>query len=63
MNTISQERAHKAGFRIIRKDEHPIRIKINTGQQAWATLETFPTKAARDRRFDELMRDEMTITD
>jgi len=29
----------------------------------WRTLEVFPTKAARDRKFRELLEEPQTITD
>ena len=55
-----------AGFRIIRKDDYPQpRIKAKTNEQGsdWRTLEKFETKAARDRAFEEMLKDYMTISD
>lgn len=55
-----------AGFKIIRKDDYPQpRIKIKTNEQGsdWRTLEKFETKAARDRAFEERLKDLMTISD
>ena len=65
MNISSSNKVIKAGFRIIRCDDYPgIRIKERKGEShAWATLENFPTKASRDRRFNELLKDPMIIED
>ena len=55
-----------AGFRIIRCDDTPApRIKYRAGSNsAWVTLESgFTSKAARDRRFKELLQDKMTVED
>lgn len=63
-----------AGYRIIRSDDMPSpRIKTLTGHKVdgvnyvsagdWCTLEKFDTKAARNRRMAELLRDEKTISD
>lgn len=54
-----------AGFRIIRTDDQPsprIKVKEN-GNYEWHTLEKFFVKAARDRRFKELLQDSKTIQD
>ena len=65
MDSVSQHKVMKAGFVIIRSDDQPSpRIKYKgNGQQEWKTLEKFDTKAARDRRFKELMDISTFITD
>lgn len=66
MDKNSQDKVIKAGFRIIRKDDYPqprIKTKINNQGSDWRTLAKFDTKAARDRAFAELMKDELTISD
>lgn len=57
MDTNSQMKVMAAGFRIIRTDDQPTpRIKVKeNGSYEWRTLEKFETKAARDRRFKELL--------
>lgn len=65
MDTSSQMKVMAAGFRIIRTDDQPsprIKVKEN-GNYEWRTLEKFETKAARDRWFKELLKDEKTIND
>ncbi len=65
MNLNSSNKIIAAGFRIIRCDDYPsIRIKERTGSShAWTTLESFPSKAARDRRFKELLKDPKIVED
>lgn len=65
MNIASSGKVIAAGFRIIRCDDSPtIRIKERIGSShAWCTLESFPTKAARDRRFKELLKDPKIVED
>ena len=65
MNIQSSGKVIAAGFRIIRCDDSPtIRIKVRAGSShAWVTLESFPTKAARDRRFKELLKDPKIVED
>lgn len=65
MDTNSQMKVMAAGFRIIRTDYQPTpRIKVKeNGNYEWRTLEKFETKAARDRRYKELMKDQMTVND
>lgn len=66
MDTKSQTKVMAAGFRIIRKDDYPqprIKAKIDGLSSEWKTLEKFNTKAARDRAFDEMLKDLMTISD
>ena len=66
MNIKSSRKVLNAGFRIIRCEDYPsIRIKERAGKNmAWVTLEgDFPSKAARDRRFKELLKDSKIIED
>lgn len=66
MNKVSQDKCISKGFSIIRKDDYPtprIKIRCVVGRD-WRTLEKFDTKAARDREFDHLMKNnEMMIDD
>ena len=56
----------QAGFKIIRAADHPspmIKVLVNPAG-SWKILEKdFKTKAARDRRFKELMKEENIIND
>ncbi|MHC1773785.1 MAG: hypothetical protein AB9834_00090 [Lentimicrobium sp.] len=63
MDQTSQMKVMKAGFRILRIDDQPSpRIKVKeSGNYEWRTLDKFETKAARDRRFKELIQDKRTI--
>ncbi len=63
MEQKSELKVMKAGFTIIRKDDQPsIRIKFkDNGSQNWTALEKFETKAARDRRFNQLMESAFII--
>lgn len=62
--SANYEKLAAAGFTIVRADDMPSpRIKKWTGESSWTTMETFPTKAARDRRLLELVSDPKTITD
>ena len=64
MTTRDQDKIMAAGFIIIRPDDFPnIRIKYRVGNGAWKTLEKFDTKAARDRRLKELLKNILTIMD
>lgn len=65
MDKQSQLKVIAAGFTIIRSDDQPnTRIKhLNKDHHEWATLEKFETKAARDRRFKELMEISLIISD
>ncbi len=66
MDLKSSRKVLSAGFRIIRCEDYPTpRIKERAGQNAaWVTLEEdFPSKAARDRRFKELLKDPKIIYD
>ena len=57
MNQQSQIKVINAGFTILRTDDHPTpRIKHKgKGGHEWSTFEKFNTKAARDRRMNELL--------
>lgn len=65
MDTQSQQKVIRAGFMIIRPDDTPnIRIKYKGATlQSWTTLEKFETKSARDKRFQELLKDQNVIAD
>ena len=68
MDAKSRTKLLDAGWRILRCDDTPnIRIKVYSRGKAlnadWRTLEVFPTKAARDRKFRELLEEPQTITD
>ena len=60
------QKLSKAGFRIIRKDYARMAIKTisNDGQYShgWKNLASgFESKAALDRRFEELLQDDKTV--
>jgi hypothetical protein len=57
MEYRSMNRLMDAGYTFIRPDNSPnIRIKYRKkGSGDWKTLEKFETKAARDRKFNELL--------
>ena len=64
MDKTSTNKVIAAGFRVIRRDDNPsIRIKEYFRPNCtWKSLEdNFPSKAARDRRFKELLDDPMII--
>lgn len=66
MDGDSRIKVMKTGFTIIRADDQPSpRIKRLTDSFGnWKTLEgDFKSKAARDRRFKELMSEENIIND
>jgi hypothetical protein len=65
MDATSQQKVIAAGFTIIRSDDQPNpRIKVkDEHHREWATLEKFETKAARDRRMEELLKSPHVITD
>lgn len=57
------EKIQKAGFKIIRADDAPSpRIKEWKSDSAWITMEKFDTKAARDRRMQQLLQDPHIVT-
>ena len=62
MTQDGQDKVLKAGFTVIRTDDQPnIRIKKLSRAGVWQTLEVFHTKAARDRKFKEMLKDDFTI--
>ena len=65
MESTSMNKLMAAGYTFIRPDDQPnIRIKYRKqGSGDWKTLEKFPTKAARDRRFKELLNEDKIISD
>lgn len=65
MDQRSQVKVTAKGFSIVRKEDWPSpRIKWKGGRsKEWRTLEKYATKAERDRAFEELMKDPMTISD
>jgi len=65
MDKYSTQKVIKSGFKIIRTDDSPnIRIKIRDSvNKDWRTLEKFETKAARNRRFNELLTHDDIISD
>jgi predicted Rdx family selenoprotein len=70
MNATDQQKLVKAGFTIIRTelapgsgDNHRIKTK-GSGSHEWKTLEKgFPTKAALERRVNELLKDPIIVQD
>lgn len=66
MNGTDQQKLVRAGFTIIRKEDH-IRLIIKfkgPGARDWRTLEKgFASKAALERRMNELLKDEKTVQD
>jgi hypothetical protein len=65
MDGDSRVKVLAAGFKVIRASDQPTpRIKYCVDYGTWVTLETeFASKAARYRRFKELMRQPMIIND
>lgn len=65
MRIDDQNKLLKAGFHIIRKDDHPSpRIKMCTGQNGgWKTYKKYETKTERDKAFARLLKDDMVIAD
>ena len=65
MESTSFNKLMAAGYTFIRIDDTPnIRIKFRKqGSGDWKTFEKFDTKAARDRRFNELLQDDRIISD
>lgn len=66
MDGDSRIKVMKAGFSIIRADDYPsprIKVLVNSCGD-YKTLEAgFKSKAARDRRFKELMKEDNIIND
>ena len=65
MDAQSQKKVINAGFLIFCCDDQPKpRIKIkDSNNYEWRTYERFDTKAARDRRFNELLKEPEHIMD
>lgn len=65
MDGDSRIKVQAAGFTIIRAADDPKpRIKHLVSYMTWATLESnFKSKAERDRRFKELMKEPNIIND
>ncbi len=65
MDSQSQEKVIKAGFTIIRVDDYPSpRIKYkDEAHREWNTFEKYPTKAARDRAYEELRIQQFILVD
>jgi hypothetical protein len=65
MDGDSRIKVLAAGFTIIRSADDPApRIKYCVNYGSWATYEkNFKSKAERDRRFKELMKQPMIIND
>lgn len=62
MNKQSVEKLLSAGYIFLRQEDgigngRQIAIKYSDSFGSWKTLETFKTKAARDRRINELIDD------
>ena len=61
--TDSFYKIHEAGFKIIRADDTPSpRIKEWKSHSVWVTMEKFESKAARDRRMQQLLREHHVVT-
>lgn len=64
MTQDGQTKVLNAGFTVIRTADYPdISIKKLKSSGVWVKLESFPTKAARDRKFKEMLKDAFTIQD
>lgn len=65
MDQQSHLKCLKAGFKIIRKDDHPSpRIKvIEKGNDQWHTLGRYETKAERDRHFEQMRNQPNILTE
>lgn len=74
MNMTDKNKVLRAGFRIIRADDHPTprikeyRMHLVDGEKYvsngdYYTIEKFETKAARDRAMKIMLLDERTIED
>lgn len=59
----NNEKLKAAGFRILRADDYPTpRIKEWVGDSRWVTVCKHPTKAARDRQLQEMLKNPKIIT-
>ncbi len=66
MDATSQAKVMAFGFRIIRREDSPsirIKEKVIGQKQGWRTIRKFASKAQRDKEFELLLRDQMTISD
>jgi hypothetical protein len=65
MERRSMEKLMEAGYIFLRSDDSPnVRIKYRQkGSGDWKTLEKFETKAARERRLNQLLDSSMYIMD
>ena len=66
MDQASRIKVMKAGFSIIRADDYPsprIKVLVNSCGDYKTLEDGFKSKAARDRRFKELMQEEHILTD
>ncbi len=66
MNSTDQQKLIIAGYTLLRRDDTPApRIKIRSALNfEWQTFEkNFASKAARDRRMNELLKLSTTIED
>lgn len=64
MTQDGQTKVLNAGFTVIRTADYPdISIKKLKRSGVWVKLENFSTKAARDRKFKEMLKDAFTIQD
>jgi len=50
-------------FKVRKKTNMDANSRTKLLDADWRTLEVFPTKAARDRKFRELLEEPQTITD
>ncbi len=65
MTTKDQLKVIRAGFKIIRSDEHNLLIKFKDKHHSnWNVLsQGFKSKAELKRRMDELLKDVKTVED
>jgi thymidylate synthase (FAD) len=65
MNATDQQKLIKAGFVLVRPDDHPSpRIKVKDDQSSeWRTMERFDSKATRDRELKRLLKSNLIIQD
>lgn len=66
MTLDGQTKVIRTGFRILRKKDYPeVSIWYKDGSvRDWSKLkEVFPSKAARDRRFKEMLENPMILED
>jgi hypothetical protein len=65
MNATDQRKLVRAGYILVRPDDHPSpRIKVKDKQSLeWRTMKKFETKAARDREMKRLSELDIVIQD